>query len=233
MAAGVCVVLTLVLCAAGCGALDVWTTTESGHPPPSVTCWCSSYPNKTFCSWTQPSNSTPPRYTATYSERLRPSDIKPCQLIAPDSSSPSLWHCHLPDLKLLTDYIVNITAVHSNGSCTHLTSFMVEDIVKPDPPTSIQVSSRNHSNIMVTWSPPPTWANLEIFPLKYEMLYHYDHRGKTWTKRTGPFERTAAELKGLCPGRTYRFQVCAKELLDLGQCSTWSSPVQVTVPSTI
>lgn len=38
------------------------------------------------------------------------------------------WICQLPNLKLLTDYIINITAVHSGRSSSHLTSFMLEDI---------------------------------------------------------------------------------------------------------
>lgn len=48
----------------------------------------------------------------------------------------------------------------------------------------------------------------------------------------GPFESTNVTLKGLARGRTYLFQVCAKELLDLGECSDWSSAVKVTFPRT-
>lgn len=39
-----------------------------------------------------------------------------------------VWHCHLPDLKLFTDYIVNVTAVYPGASGSSLTSFMLEDI---------------------------------------------------------------------------------------------------------
>ena len=46
----------------------------------------------------------------------------------------------------------------------------------------------------------------------------------------GPYESTRVELPGLAAGRTYRFQVCAMELLGLGECSTWSSPVEVLTP---
>lgn len=46
----------------------------------------------------------------------------------------------------------------------------------------------------------------------------------------GPFETTKVELKGLTPGRPYLFQVCAKELLGLGEYSDWSSAVKITIP---
>ena len=39
-----------------------------------------------------------------------------------------VWSCHLEDLKLLTDYIINVTAVNSLGSRSNFTSFMLEDI---------------------------------------------------------------------------------------------------------
>lgn len=73
------------------------------------------------------------------SERHRQSVTKHCHLIQPgsstsdlisasSSSSDQLWHCHMPSLKLLTDYIINVTAVYSGRSSFHLSSFMLEDI---------------------------------------------------------------------------------------------------------
>lgn len=46
----------------------------------------------------------------------------------------------------------------------------------------------------------------------------------------GHFESTEVELKRLTPGRRYLFQVCAKEVLGLGECSNWSLPVAITIP---
>lgn len=46
----------------------------------------------------------------------------------------------------------------------------------------------------------------------------------------GPFETTSAELRELRPGRPYLVQVCAQELLGLGECSEWSEAVNVTLP---
>ncbi|XP_054470494.1 interleukin-27 subunit beta [Anoplopoma fimbria] len=239
----VCVTLTLLVCVLGGQALDLLrVTATSGNPPstPKVHCRCASYPNVTFCSWPEPSRSPPTQYIATYSERHRQLVTKPCQLIQPglassdltSASSPSserLWHCQLPNLKFLTDYIINVTAVSSDGSSSHLSSFMLEDIVKPDPPVDVQVSPQGTRNLMVEWSHPPTWANLDIFPLKYQILYKWEHRGTPKSVNLGPFESTNIELNGLTAGRTYLFQVCAKELLGLGECSRWSSPVKYTI----
>ncbi|XP_072222047.1 interleukin-27 subunit beta [Leuresthes tenuis] len=243
MFGSVCITVALLLCVLESEALDLLRATATlGDPPstPSVHCWCSIYPNVTLCSWPEPSPSPPTHYIATYSERAREPTIKPCHLIppgsssaptaTPSSSSEQLWHCQLPNLKLLTDYIINVTAVHSGGSSSHLTSFMLEDIVKPDPPVDVRVFSQNIKNLLVEWSPPPTWTSLDIFPLKYHIQYQWHHRDTLKSVNLGPFENTKFELRGLIPGRAYLFQVCAKELLGLGQCSDWSSPVKITMP---
>ncbi|KAM4723436.1 interleukin-27 subunit beta [Anableps anableps] len=231
----------------GSQALDLLKATATFRDPPftpSVHCWCSSYPNVTLCSWPESLCSHPTQYLATYSERHSNADPKTCHLIPPGSLSstvttvPSssvseqLWQCHLPNLKLLTEYILNITAVHSDGSSSHLTSFMLEDIVKPDPPVDVRVSPLTAKTLLVEWSPPPTWTSMDIFPLKYQILYQWEIRGTPKFINLGPFENTKAQLKGLIPGRTYQFQVCAKEMLGLGQCSDWSSPIKITIPVT-
>ncbi|XP_071354930.1 interleukin-27 subunit beta isoform X2 [Trachinotus anak] len=244
MVGRVCVTVTLLMCVLGGRALDLLRAT-SGNPAstPAVHCWCASYPNVTLCSWPEPPHSPPTHYVATYSERHNQSVTEPCHLIPPDSSSPALnssssvpseqlWHCQLPTLKLLTDYIINVTAVYSGGSSSHLTSFMLEDIVKPDPPEDVRVSPNNIRDLFLQWSPPCTWANLDIFPLKYQIMYQWETRGTPKSVSLGPIESTKVELKKLTPGRTYLFQVCAMELLGLGKCSNWSSPVNVTIPRT-
>nr|XP_061823905.1 interleukin-27 subunit beta-like isoform X1 [Nerophis lumbriciformis] len=216
--------------------------TSTVAPPinPTVQCWCASYPNVTFCSWPQPADSQPVNYTASYMERHQPSVTKQCQLIPPNSSSSSssssssghhlLWHCPLRELKLLTDYIINVTTLYEGGSSSSLTSFMLEDIVKPDPPVDIKVSPQHPKKPLLEWSAPPTWTYLDIAPLKYYVTYKWDHRGIAKSVELGPLENTSMELDRLTPGRTYRFQVCAKELLGLGQRSHWSSPVTITLP---
>ncbi|XP_032356554.1 interleukin-27 subunit beta [Etheostoma spectabile] len=247
MVDSVWVAATLLLCILGGQALDqlrVTATSRNPPPTPTVHCWCASYPNLTLCSWPEPSLSPPTHYVATYSERQRPKITQQCHLIQPGSpssdlisasstSSERLWHCHLPNLKLLTGYILNVTAVYSGGSSSHLSSFMLEDIVKPDPPIDVRVSPLDIRNLLVEWSPPQSWTNLDIFPLKYQILYQRKGRGgPPKSLNLGPYESTKVELKGLTQGYDYVFQVCAKELLGLGECSDWSSPVQITIPRT-
>lgn len=244
MVGSVCVALTLLMCVLGGQALDLLRATAASENTPStpqVCCWCASYPNVTLCSWPEPSHAPPAHYVATYRERHRQLVTEECHLIPPGSSSSLLisassssservWQCYLPNLKLLTDYIINVTAVYPGGSSSHLSSLMLEDIVKPDPPVDVRVSPLNSRSLLVEWSPPPTWANLDIIPLKYQILYQWENRGTPKSVNLGPFESTKVELKGLTPGRPYLFQVCAKELLGLGKCSDWSSPVKITVP---
>ncbi|XP_047466200.1 interleukin-27 subunit beta [Mugil cephalus] len=226
----------LLVCVHESQALDLLsaTATSGDAPPvPRVYCWCASYPNVTTCSWPEPSPSAPARYIATYRERNNQESTKECHLIPPGPSSSSyeqLWRCHLPNLKLLTDYIINVTAVHSSGSSSHLTSFMLEDIVKPDRPVDIRVSPHGPRKMLLEWSPPPTWTNMNILPLKYHIVYKWIHRGTPMLVNLGPFENTRMELRGLTLGRTYLFQVCAEELLGLGERSDWSLPVNFTVP---
>ncbi|XP_056282504.1 interleukin-27 subunit beta [Pseudoliparis swirei] len=248
---GVCVALTLLVCVLGGQTLDLPRRpaasedppSSSSDPPstPSVGCWCASYPNVTLCSWPEAAGSPPTRYVATYSERRRQLVTKPCRLIRPGSASSDLTpaptassqrvpECQLPDLKLLTDYVINVTAVSAAGSSSRLSSFMLEDIVKPDPPVEVRVSPPGTRGLLVEWSPPPTWTNLDIFPLKYQIRYRWEIRGSQKSATLGPFESTRVELKGLASGRTYRLQVCAQDLLGLGACSNWSSPVDHVVP---
>lgn len=49
-------------------------------------------------------------------------------------------------------------------------------------------------------------------------------------EQIGPFETTSVELRELRPGKPYLIQVCAKDLLGLGECSDWSEAVNVTIP---
>ncbi|XP_061159994.1 interleukin-27 subunit beta-like isoform X1 [Syngnathus typhle] len=207
----------------------------------SVHCWCASYPNVTFCSWAEPPHSQPLRYIASYSERRQPSISKHCHLTPPASSFSSsssssssferVWYCHLPNLKMLTNYIINVTTLSSTGSSSfHLSSFMLEDIVKPDPPVDVKVLAYHARNVLVGWSAPPTWSHLDMVPLKYQITYQWDHKGRTKSV-SFPLESTAMELKGLSPGREYVFQVCTMDLLGLGQWSLWSSPITVTLPT--
>lgn len=244
-------VLMLLLAASASGSDSVRLLRSASEPavpgnplePPGaeVRCRCAGYPNQTLCMWSEPSGqSTPMRYIATYRETDE-SSVKHCHLFPPGSSSSALspssspsssssseklWLCQLDHLKLYTNYILNVTSISPLGNITRLTSFMVEDLVKPDPPVELRVSQKVRK-LVVDWSPPPTWSNLDVFPLKYQLRLSWSHRGDNHTVSPGPYEDTKVTMPGLAPGRTYVLQVCAMELLGLGECSDWSLPVKV------
>lgn len=53
--------------------------------------------------------------------------------------------------------------------------------VKPDPPVDVRVSAHKSRNLLVEWSPPPTWASHHIFPLKYQILYRWENQGSSFS----------------------------------------------------
>uniref|UniRef100_A0A3P8V562 Epstein-Barr virus induced 3 n=1 Tax=Cynoglossus semilaevis TaxID=244447 RepID=A0A3P8V562_CYNSE len=236
--------VSLLLCLQGVPALDLFRVTRTPADAPiipRVHCWCNSYPDTTLCSWPETSHEPHTHYITTYRERHGHPMTNNCLVIPPTPRSPSSgsssssdqeWLCQLSDLKLFTDYIINVTAVSPAGSSSFLSGLMMEDIVKPDPPVDVRVSLQNKRHLLVEWSPPSSWRDLEIFPLKYHIRYQWENRGSPKSVNLGPFESTSVELKGLSPGRQYQLQVCSRELMGLGSCSDWSSPVYITVPRT-
>lgn len=99
--------------------------------------------------------------------------------------------------------------------------------------------------LKVFWSLPDVWKGQNC-PVKYPflkdslnnrslVLYFFFVVEAFFLKQfsfqqIGPFETTSAELRELRTGRPYMVQVCAQELLGLGECSEWSEAVNVTVP---
>uniref|UniRef100_A0A8C6TV29 Fibronectin type-III domain-containing protein n=1 Tax=Neogobius melanostomus TaxID=47308 RepID=A0A8C6TV29_9GOBI len=232
-----------LLCALGAQALDLhrvnFYSSTAAHSTPEVHCWCSSFPHQTLCSWTDPPQAAPTHYIATYRYRKKQTVTRPGHLIPPGGSLSTLnltlppstqqqWHCHLPDLKLLTDYILNVTAVYPDSHSVHLSTFMIEDIA--GPPVALHVSSPDPRTVLVQWEPPSTWTNIDIFPLKYKIMYQWRRDGEIHSQHLPFCERRRVPLRGLSRGRTYQIQVCAQDVLGLGHCSDWSTPVNITVP---
>ncbi|KAM6973035.1 interleukin-27 subunit beta [Aplochiton taeniatus] len=215
------------------GELLLRLALKPGHPPskPKVRCWSPTYPTKAHCTWKEQTLSLSTHYIATYSDDKK-LVTKQCRILSdPGSlsanllpSSPPGMVCLLDDLAFFTSYLVNITAVNPLGRASSILSFMVEDIVKPDPPVEVHVAPETFNRLSVKWAPPPTWSNLDFFPLKYKLQFHWENDGSV-----GPYESTCKRLR-LVPGRTYSIQVCAMELLDLGECSAWTTPVRTTMP---
>lgn len=71
---------------------------------------------------------------------------------------------------------------------------------------------------------------VDFFSSKHEAFKHFFFLKPFSVQQIGPFETTSAELRELRTGRPYMVQVCAQELLGLGECSEWSEAVNVTIP---
>ncbi|XP_046903305.1 interleukin-27 subunit beta [Hypomesus transpacificus] len=228
---------------------------------PKVQCWSPRYPLQAICSWEgHAHNILRTHFILSYRGKGetqqcrihhssgRPllnterAPLKPVALSlgaeAPPSGQVALppgqeWFCVLENMDQYTLYQINITAVNPLGRSTQLLSRTMEDIIKPDPPVNVRVVPKSSRTCFVEWAPPPSWPFFSIFPLKYKVKYQYERqrRGTTETAPLGPYETSSVLLGGLVPGSTYLVQVCAIDLLDLGFCSDWSTPVHMTMPT--
>ncbi|XP_030629346.1 interleukin-27 subunit beta [Chanos chanos] len=201
---------------------------QLGYPPspPVVQCWSPTYPLKVICSWTGESSPLlPTHYITTY--RDLKSEVHPCK-----RSSELVNECVLEGLEELFSsdpYLFNITTVNPLGSTIRILPIVLEHIVKPDPPVNVRVTLLPRRKLSVEWDPPPTW--LEHFPLKYTVHYSWHQNGSNRKITLGPFESKSMNISGLAAGRTYQIQISAKDFLDQGQSSSWSQPVNISLPS--
>ncbi|KAJ8378543.1 hypothetical protein AAFF_G00238480 [Aldrovandia affinis] len=223
------------------GGLQRTLSVRPGYPPsrPEVRCWAPSYPLKAMCSWSgEPEPLLPTHYSATswlgkcpevghcgthFLERR--TDVQPCHPV------PGLSrHCVFETRQIfsLEPYFVNVTAVNPLGSAFALVSYLLEDVVKPDPPVRVRVKPVSARGLSVEWAPPPSWPEPGIFPLKYTVQYY--HGSKESARTMGPYESKSMVLKGLRPGQTYFVQVSAQDQL-VGQSSDWSHLANGTLPS--
>lgn len=220
-----------------------------GYPPsrPEVRCWSHRYPLEVFCSWEgQTESLLPTHYLMSYrgkggTKQCRPYQGSPPSLPGSEHPSPGLeppspgsqWFCVLTNMDQYHLYQINVTAVNPLGRSTRLLSFTMEDIVKPERPVNVHVVPWSSRRCSVEWAPPPSWPFLSIFPLKYKVKYQWEkvRTGPTESPPLGPYETSRVVLGGLTPGTTYVIQVCAMDLLDLGLCSDWSAPANITMPA--
>ncbi|XP_056368805.1 interleukin-27 subunit beta [Oenanthe melanoleuca] len=194
-----------------------------GYPPspPAIECWATSYPQAVNCSWRlSPDPLLDTDFVATYRHGT---DSAECSLTGP-------WSCSFGDLQVfsMTPYELNVTARNALGAATRTLLFLLENIVKPDPPEALQVSPipGEPQKLLVEWSPPSSWPFPEYFPLQYRIRYSWDNNSVPTT--VGPYEVTSLTLTDLQPGSLHHIQVAAKDLADSGEFSAWSLPASGT-----
>ncbi|NXN69010.1 IL27B protein, partial [Himantopus himantopus] len=193
---------------------------------PAIECWAISYPQTVNCSWVlAPEPLLDTDFVATYrlvgglESRLSP----PCVRTGPRS-------CSFGDVQMLSlmPYVVNVTAVNPLGTASRLLPFLLENIIKPDPPEDLRVSPipGETKKLLLEWSPPGSWPFPEYFPLKY--CIRYAREEGSVTKTIGPYEQTSYTLTGVRPGTLHHIQVAAKDVTDSGEFSAWSLPASGT-----
>ncbi|NXE99301.1 IL27B protein, partial [Menura novaehollandiae] len=213
---------------------------------PAIECWASSYPQAVNCSWgLSPEPLLDTNFEATYRSvgvpktRLGPSRVtQPWPAVPVPRHGPVSGECTLTgprscsfgDLQVfsLTPYVLNVTARNPLGAASGMLPFLLENIIKPDPPEALQVSPipGEPRKLLLEWSPPASWPFPEYFPLQYRIRYSRDNDSVPTT--VGPFELTSHTLRDLEPGTLLHIQVAAKDLADSGEFSAWSPPASGT-----
>ncbi|NXK38791.1 IL27B protein, partial [Piprites chloris] len=218
---------------------------------PAVECWATSYPQAVNCSWAlSPDPLLDTDFVATYRSvggvpKARLSS-PPCLCHKPLAQLPPVpprhgadagecertgpRSCSFGDLQVfsLSPYVVNVTAVNPLGAASGILPFLLENVIKPDPPEDLKVSPipGETTKLLLEWSPPASWPFPEYFPLKYHLRYARDK--DSVPTMIGPFELTSHILTDVEPGTLHHVQVAAKEVADFGESSTWSLPASGT-----
>ncbi|NXP22854.1 IL27B protein, partial [Scytalopus superciliaris] len=198
-------------------------------PAPAIECWAISYPQAVNCSWAlSPDPLLDTDFVATYRSvgvpKARLSHPRVCA--TPRPSCPWPRSCSFGDLRVfsLTPYVVNVTAMNPLGAASGALPFLLENIIKPDPPEDLQVSPipGEPQKLLVQWSPPASWPFPEYFPLQYQLRYARDKDPEPTT--VGPLEVTSHILADVEPGTLHHVRVAAKDAADSGEPSAWSLP---------
>ncbi|XP_069784602.1 interleukin-27 subunit beta-like isoform X2 [Narcine bancroftii] len=194
---------------------------QLGYAPgkPRFRCWSVNYPLNMACFWSleKPTN-IPTEVKATF----RREHVKTC------SSADSLQgSCSIEDINLFSTipYKVTVTAKNLLGSRSTTKEFIVEKIIKPDPPANVSLSPipNQRKKLLLQWKPPATWPNPQLFLLKY--IVKYWQVGSNRHRMIEIINQTNYTLSGLHSRGVYFVQVAAKDFVDNGHPSEWSPVV--------
>ncbi|XP_061212107.1 interleukin-27 subunit beta isoform X2 [Neopsephotus bourkii] len=189
--------------------------------PPALQCWAISYPQAVNCSWAlAPEPLLDTAFLATYRHGAG-GDTEAGECIRTGPRSCSFGNVQVFSL---IPYVVNVTAVNALGAASSSRPFLLESIIKPDPPEAVRVSPipGETTKLLLEWSPPGSWPFPEYFPLRYRIRYAQEDGSVA--AMVGPYERTSLTLSGLRPGALLHVQVAAKDFTDSGELSAWSAP---------
>uniref|UniRef100_A0A8V5GZM3 Uncharacterized protein n=1 Tax=Melopsittacus undulatus TaxID=13146 RepID=A0A8V5GZM3_MELUD len=183
--------------------------------PPALQCWAIRYPQAVNCSWAlDPEPLLDTDFVATYGHGTGgDAGMGECVRTGPRS-------CSFGNVQVfsLIPYVVNVTATNALGAASSSLPFLLESIIKPDPPEDLRVSPipGETTKLLLEWSPPGSWPFPEYFPLRYHIRYAQED--------VAPYEHTSLTLSDLRPGALLHVQVAAKDFMDSGELSAWSAP---------
>ena len=89
--------------------------------------------------------------------------------------------------------------------------------MKPDPPVELRVSQGGPHRLAVEWSPPPTWSNLEVFPLKYRVRYQRTQRSRRSQLSQRPVNHTV-DVRATCVCVCVCVRLCVCERVCVCAC---------------
>ncbi|KAK2844587.1 hypothetical protein Q5P01_011246 [Channa striata] len=199
-------------------------------PPeePIVSCYKKSPSSKIRCEWL-PKKPVTKLNTCYLIWNKRPEETF-AHLQCSYSNNLSRYWCALDhnedDLRKLHTAYLCVTSITGNAT-SPLFSFIPWNILKPDPPSSVNVQPvvGYERYMRVTWNSPVSWKSQDsYFKLIYELKYKPLEFSLS-NEQTKPSNNLHSEtITDLIPGVDYVIQVRTKEEYD-GQWSDWSTPV--------
>lgn len=199
-------------------------TLRVGIPPrePQVTCRSNTYPKGFYCSW----HLTHATYIPTEFEVDVRHNQKSLE-VKRDDVHKNRCHVKFPELFSSFPYRVNVTAINALGSASADYSFEESAMVKPDPPEKVVATPipNNVRRLVVTWSSPSTWPDVDSFPLKYFLRYRPLIRDQ-W-QHVELSDSTSHTITDAYVGKEYIIQLAAKDM-EIGTWSDWSVAVHAT-----
>lgn len=188
-----------------------------GHPPGLLSISCQ-VPNHTHvrCSWVESVNTfLPAKYNASI--RGNGQEWGPCIVDVLrkhcDVYHPSFWQ---------TIHTLRLTETNPLGSETTYAQFRLHELLKPDPPESVEVKEIEgfSKRLIVSWNFPSSWPLHDAFPLVFHIRYR-PQGSMYWSEIYS--EDSPVEIFDALAGHVHQVQVRARDEVNSdSQWSEWS-----------
>ncbi|KAA0703194.1 Interleukin-6 receptor subunit alpha [Triplophysa tibetana] len=191
---------------------------------PTITCYRKTQTSKVRCDWTSKEPITPrPLCYLILKTRLGNVTRIQCSI-----SSLRCWCAFPVEEGDKTLHRATLCVSNTVGSATSPEiPFTLQEILKPDPPTKVEVRPVEGRNnlLKVSWSYPRSWEN-SYYILHFHLRYRpqqAEKYQKVLIKDT-LYRRLSFEISDALPHTVYEIQIQAKEEFE-GRFSDWTDPV--------